>query len=533
MVSENNRQPDSNNKSIMGMSSRRTYLKAAGTGSIALLAGCGGDGGGDGGDGGTQGTSGDGEEAVIEYWRWPHSTQASNDAENAIVEDFNELDNGIRVEQVRTPFQDFQTKLKSAIGSNNAPAVGWNLWPHNQYEATGQSREEIENNAPYLLVEDMLDDSFIDQFWETMWVRQFSQFKGIATVPFVGGIDPGFLYVNVDIWNEAGLGDLPQDSWNFEGFHNAIKAMSETGTPGIGFGFKDLTSQERWVEYMVNGRMFGKLIDEGFQNEGDKYVFTVADSAMRDAWDAWFQTPIDNEWAQDPFAYTLHESLKQFYNGQHAMGSHPSWGRAGIADNADFEWNILPYPTRKGNDYWLRDASGAGMSAFKEEVGGNPEAAVEFMQFRTKAESAFKFFNVSGQAVPNKKAYQMMKDREDELSDFVKETKAMRVMEAMNSAFEKLKDLGGRRKERYPSIKTFEARGSTLVEQGIPRGAGGGQLQQQTGNMMERIARGQVGTEEGFTQMEQQWQQVLSGDGYTVNEDSVGFNKPQPGYDWA
>lgn len=142
--------------STKSASSRRQWLQTTALVGAAALGGClgedgdGGDGDGNGGDNDNNGGSvGDtDEEVVIEYWRWPHSTDPSNEAENQIVEDFNDLDNGIRVEQDRTPFGDFPTRLKSAVGAGDAPDVAWNLWPGELYDPAGKSREDIMENAP-------------------------------------------------------------------------------------------------------------------------------------------------------------------------------------------------------------------------------------------------------------------------------------------------------------------------------------------------------------------------------------------------
>lgn len=533
MVTGNDGQTQQSNSNSSGKSSRRKWLKMAGTGSIALLAGCSSGGNGNGG-GDKKNSKG---ETVIEYWRWPHSTQASNDGENAIVKAFNKLDNGVQVKQVKTPYLDYPTKLKSAIGSKSAPAVGWNLSPSNLYETAGKSQDEIAENAPYTYLGDHFDASFMDEFWSKVWDRQRSQYKGIISIPFVGGVDPGLFYINVDAWKAAGMGDLPKDGWSIQEWHDAMKKISGTKVNGTNIkgyivGLKDINSRDRWTEVMYKGRTMGKIIEEGYQNKNDEYVFTFADDAMSAAWDAWYGTPIEKGWVTDPSAYTKHQTVQQFYEGQAATAQLFTWARAGIADNANFEWAIVPFPTRNGKDHWLRDTSAPGMSAFKDEIGGNVEAAVKFIQYRTSAKQAFKFFNVSGQAVPNEKAYQMIKDKPNELSNFVKKSKAVSVMDGMDAAFKALEDLTNKRQKRYPDIKSSKVKGVTSLEIQIPRGAGGGQLQQQTGNNLQRLVAGQVETKEALVEIEKQWQQTLKTDSYSVDAESVGFNKPKPGYNW-
>jgi ABC-type glycerol-3-phosphate transport system substrate-binding protein len=515
MPLDSNNQNTSRTRSV----SRRTWLKTTGTAAISLAAGCIGN--------SEDGGSSDGGETVIEYWRWPHSTEPSNTAENQIVNAFNKLDNGIRVKQVLTPYQKFNTKLKTAIAGGSAPEVAWNLEPNVIYDTTGKSREQIANNAPYVYLDDLLDDSFQEQFWEAYWRRRYKRYKGIITVPFIGGVDPGFLYVNLDAWKKSGLGELPRDSWTFEEFHQAIKAMNRVKSYGWVIGLQGLQTRNRWVTIMQRARMFGKIIGAGFLNQNGKYTLTMADDAMVDLWNAWYQTPINKDWTNPPFAYKEIGKLQPFYAGQAGMIAQSSWARVGIEKKGDFEWDILPFPTKNGNDYWLRNAGGAGMSAFRKDIGGNPKPAAKFIQFRTKAENAYKFFNVSGQAIPNKAAYKMLKEKG--VSDFVKKTKAMAVMEALKNSLEASAEITKLRKKRYPSIKTAKVQGYSVLDKGIPRGAGGGKLQQQTATQMQKMVKGKD-TKQGFIDIEKAWQETLTGSGYPVEDGSVGYNNPPPDY---
>lgn len=511
--------------------SRRHWLKAAGGATAGLLAGCSSlDGNGtETNPGGTDGGVG-GEDVTIEYWRWPHSTDASNEAENSIVEKFNEMDNGITVEQVKTPFGDFRTKLKTAVSGKNAPAVFWGD-PQWLMDPAGKSREEIAGQAPFVYLEDLIPNSHLDQFWESFWVQQFNLAKGIWGVPFVAGFQPGVMYVNVDAWKEADLGELPSGSWSIEEFHQAAKTLNDMTVNGKkvnGFqaGLKDIDTL--WFLVMQKGRTFGKIIDEGFKNGDDEYVLTMADDAMRKGWEAWYGTPIDEGWTQDPFAYSYNELPQPFYDGQDALSLHQTWAKADITEKADFEWDILPVPTEGGKDYWVREAGAANMMAVKESFGGKPEAAAEFIKFRTNAQNSYDFFNVSAQAVANKQAYERMKD--EGVSDFAKETNALRVMDILASTAEELKDLSQRRKDRYPSIKSQTIKGTFVVDSGIPTGAGGGQIRQIAGTEFQRVLKQDKDAKQALTDIESQWSSVLSDAGHSVMKDSVGYDTPAPKY---
>lgn len=514
---------------------RRSLLAGLGTSAVVGLAGCmdtnggngngGGDGDGDGGGGGD-----DGGETTIEYWRWPHSYKPANEFERDVIERFNEKDNGITVEELTVPTGDFITKLKSAIASDNAPDVAWNRGIEQLYDPIGKSREDIENNAPYAYLENHIEQEFFDEFWDAIWVDQLNRFKGRVGIPFYASFGFGHVYVNVDAWEQAGLGDLPTDSWTFEEWHAALEAMDGLTVngqeiQGWALGLQDINSFIWNIPERVS-RTSGKVIGSGYQNADDEWVLTMADDAMRRGWENIYQIPIDNGWTTDPLSRAVGADVQPFYSGSAGILLGETWARQHIAQNAEFEWALLPIPTNQGKtDYWLRDGSALSMQIYREEVGGNPQAAAEFATFRNNAENHYKWMNITSQGPANRGAYDLYKSKG--LSEFAEKAKTAVNMETLKSAFEGMAALPKMRKDRWPDIKTQEIEGQLVVEQGIPGGAGGGQIHEIAGGQMQRMIKGKD-PQQALEDMESEWTSVLEGEGHAVKDSSVGYNKPTP-----
>lgn len=519
--------------------SRRKWLKVAGAGSIAAISGCGGDGDAD-GDGTTDDSDGDAGTTVgdstsvttIEYWRWPHSTDPSNEGEDAIVESFNEgpgAEMGIEVTQETTPFNNYMQNLTTAIGGGDAPAVGWG-YPLQLYDHTGRSRSEIEENAPWVYLDDYIEDAYRDQFYERHWRWQEVRYNGVVGIPYIGGVTPGLFYINVDAWNEAGLGDLPTDGWSWDEFHDAARAMAESGAVAnpVGIGLSDVVSNTEWQNQLPIARTHGNIIDYGFQNTQDEYVMSLAKDSMAGMWDDYYGTPIENGWSTNPLGFQFLDLQEQFVGGEIGMMHHSTFSRAGIAGNTDFEWALVPYPTEGGEDYWVHAMSGFSVlfHAYKEEVGGDPDPAWEFIKYRNNARNQYEWFNLSGQAVPNEQAYQLME--EEGVSDFVDESNAMYVMDAQAEAQQQSETLREARIDRF-DIKQTEVAGRTVLQTDVPQSVGSGRVHEEVGNALQRLAQGDADTQEEFTSAEEGWAQLIDDNSEaSVDPDSIGYNMPTP-----
>lgn len=518
--------------------SRRKWLKATAVSGTSLLAGCSsiqGDGEGPSNGDGSDGS--DGETITIDYWRWPAATDPSNEAEEALVNEFNEgvgQEKGIEVKMNTIPFGNYMQKLKSAIGADDAPEVAWSF-PLQMVSPFGKSKEEIQNEAPFVYLDDLMDDEFEDHVMSSAWDWQRTRFKGLMGVPFVSLFWPGLLYLNKTAWDNAGLGDLPSSNWTLEEYHQAVQAIhgaevDGNSVNGLGVGFKDLVSNEAWpLAILPTSRFAGSIIDEGYLTTEDKYALTLAESTYIEGYNGIYGIPIQEGWTTDPLAYEDTELIEQFVNGQIGLLINPTYTRTQIAKEAEFEWTTVPFPTKNGNDYWFKEFSGQSVMfhAFKEETGGNPEATWEFLKFRNSPESHYKYFNQSAQAVPSKGAYEMMQN--EGVSDFVKEAEAMAVMDAIVEADERRVELRNARQDRYPDIKTNEVAGQTTVEKGVPKDVSGGAVHEAIGQLMQRMSIGEIEPKEAFTRAEEEWASILQDtEENDVDESTIGFDEPEP-----
>ncbi|GCF14413.1 hypothetical protein Harman_23480 [Haloarcula mannanilytica] len=510
-------------------------IAATGATGLTALAGC--SGGGDGESGTTTGNT-DGV-TTIEYWRWPHSTDPSNQGEDDIVEAFNEgpgAEQGIEVETVTNPFGDHAQAVRTAIGSNDAPDVAW-TFTRQYYDPAGKDRETIEQEASYDYIDNYVDESFLDEFYDPYMNVQESLWGGVVGIPFIGGLSPGLMYVNVDAWNAAGLGDLPEGSWSWEEYLNAVEQINGTevnGTTvnGTGVGLSDAVSNQEWSSSFIGqiSRTAGSLVGNGYENKDGQTVLTAASDPEVDAWNALFGTPIENGWTNNPMAYEHLEMQDPFSSGQVGLLHHTTFSRVEFADQADFEFEIIPYPTKNGDEniavYGPSIVNATILfTTFKEEVGANPEEAAEFIKFRNNARNQYNWFNTSSQVIPNRESYNLM--QEEGVSDFVEQTRGLAVQERVNQAMEDFPAAQEAILNRYSDIAT-NAAGNPITT--TPQSVGSGRVHDAMGGVLQQLAQSNNSDPQGrFTQGEERWGQLIQEAGDTeVDPESIGYNAPEP-----
>lgn len=513
--------------------SRRNWMQLAGAASVAALAGCTSMGGNK-----TNGAAAGGKDGVttIEYWRWPHSTEPSNNGEDQIVKLFNEgpgAKKGIRVKQVKNPFGDHRTKVKTAIGSNSAPDVAWTFLER-YYETAGKDRSTIEEEAPYVYIDNHVSDDWIGDFYDKPISRQQAKFGGIVAPPFISGLSPGLMYLNVDAWKKAGLGKIPSGTWSWQEYLKAVKAMhgvkvNGSTVNGTGIGLKDANTTE-WNNFLgPTSTVAGSLIGNGYQRKDGKYVLTTGSDPEIETWNNLFGKPIKNGWTNNPMAYDFIEMQEPFVNGQIGLLHHATYSRVEFGQSADFEWAIVPYPTKNGNENYSVNSAGVGdiisMTAFKEEVGARPEAAAEFVKFRNNAQNQYRWFNTSSQAVPNESAYKLM--NEDGVSDFVKKTGGKKIMDRIDKAMKEYGPVRKAIKKRYPNIKTT-AGGEPVTT--TPTGIASGRVGETMGGALQRLAQNNnKNPKEEIVNAEVKWGELIKrSDSGKFAESSRGHNKPEP-----
>lgn len=521
--------PANSHSGSTGSVSRRNWLRIAGTGSVAALAGCMGGGNGSGSNGGS------GKGTTIEYWRWPHSTEPSNKGEDQIVKAFNKgpgAEKNIRVKQVKNPFGDHNQALRTAIGGNDAPAIAWSF-PDQLYDYSGKSRSQIEKNAPFTFIEDYISDDFRNQFYEPVWHWQEQRFKGLIGVPFIAGIDPGLMYVNVDAWKAAGLGDLPKESWSYEEYLSAAKKINgvkvnSSTVNGVGVGLSDAASAAQWDTFLTQfSRTAGSLIGTGYQNKNDEYVMTLASDPEVNGWNAYIGTPMKNGWTNNPGAYTRDGIQDPFSAGQIGLLPHATFSRVEFSQE-DVNFDIIPFPTKNGEkNYGVYAAGGMNVTfnAFRKEVGGNPKAAMEFIKFRNNAQNQFKWFNTSSQSVPNKEAYKLMQKKG--VSDFVKQSRGLEVMDRVDEAFKQYINQQKAIKSRYPDIKL--TKGGTPITT-VPTSIGSGRVHDAVGGALQRLHQNNnANPTEAITKAEEEWASLIANaPDLKLAKSSSGYNKPKP-----
>lgn len=516
--------------------SRRTWLKLSGVAASGLLAGCSQEDQDDAGETTTDGETGEADnqsETTIEFWHWPPGPDRQRAWIKDMVRRFNEgpgKEKGIRVERTAIPFGDFKTKLLSAIGAKDTPDAAYGMLPW-LMDPAGKSKEEIRSKLPVVLAEDLYSEEVLDEYYEALWAQQIQTWNARVAIPFyVGGVRA--FYVNQDLASEAGIEEFPTAP-TIEDYHELTKAISEnTGNHGHIMALKDMNHQT-WRELP---RSHGKLVGGGYQNQDNEFELTLADSAYRDMWDDLYVTPLKNGWMADPLAYKGLEHIQDFYEGGFGSIQGPTWYRLNFNKEADFEWSSHKPPQPADAEPYIHPVAGAPALTFKEEYGGNPEAAKEFVKHWTSKEEAADFAARTATFMPNKHGIEQVKEMyPDNTSEFFNDTNGMAAVEQLEKSLKKTLEVPKMLQNRYPSIHSSSyGNGDYLsVKQGVPPTAGGGQITEkhrtELSNMLLQAKKGDdVNIEDTLSSIEKQWQQILETAGHKVNGETTEFDTPGP-----
>ena len=203
--------------------SRRSIL-ATGAGALATgLAGCAGLTGGSGGDGGSGTESGNGgseansDDVEINYWMYFGAQE--NEEMTALVDEFNNLDNGIYVNKQSVPFGEFLNKLFTAVNSGEAPHIA------SYYGSYGRHLEPITDP-----VDDYLSDGAANEYFDIAWENMQVDERTYSLPIDVHG---KALYTNENVLESAGV---DPDFTDWQAFTDVCDTItSETDSRAFSF----------------------------------------------------------------------------------------------------------------------------------------------------------------------------------------------------------------------------------------------------------------------------------------------------------
>ncbi|RKN45698.1 extracellular solute-binding protein [Streptomyces hoynatensis] len=329
----------------------------------STLAGCGSSGPGGGKD-------------TLEVWVYQ---DGSTTIQEDFVEQFNESSD-IDVDLVQIPGANYQDRMRTAMGSSNAPDIFFN-W------GGGSISDFVDDDLLVDLTDTVqsdpeLKDAFIPSILDAGAVD--GHYYGIP----MRGVQPVILFYNKTIFEEAGLS--APETW--DDFENAVDTLLAEDITPIALGGLDSWTEQMWLEYLLD-RIGGPEVFDRIRNGdssawGDPAVLRAAQE-IKDL--------VDKD------AFGNFQSLSQtddgvstfFAQGNAAMHLMGSWEFANQNTNQpdfaqnDLAWTTFPaFPDGAGDptdvvgnptNYW---------SINSQVTGDKLDAAIEFLKVSASQEYA-------------------------------------------------------------------------------------------------------------------------------------------------
>jgi multiple sugar transport system substrate-binding protein len=317
---------------------RRSFLAGtAGLAATGALAACGSSGaGGGGGEDGSKGGS------TVTVWHY-----FSEDNQVALMEQYKEKfeseNDGVTVENVYVPYDQINSKVVNAAGSQTGPdvvvfngaeaailALGGGLKPINEEWAAYEDAAQFPDS-----VQHTIDD--------TLYAVQ-------GYVNLLG------LWCNMDKLDELGL----EPPTTVDELESAMEAAQKTGLAGITVSGLP-QSQGEWQAYPW-------LSSQGFTYESPDEQALTEGFAMVNSWvEKGYLSKEATTWDQTvPF--------QQFLAGKSLFAANGNWQIALAESDATFEYVVVPLPVGSTGQVYL-GGEGQGVGAFSQ----NPQLAWQYL----------------------------------------------------------------------------------------------------------------------------------------------------------
>ncbi|MTE18954.1 extracellular solute-binding protein [Streptomyces sp. TRM43335] len=325
------------------------------------------------------GSGGPGEEssdAALEVWVYQ---DASVTVQQAAVERFNEKSD-IKAELVEVPGQNYQDKMRSAMGTPNAPDIFFN-WGGGSI-ANFVEKDMLVDLTPELKKDTEFRDSFIPAILNEGKIDD--KYYGIP----MRGMQPVMLFYNKKVFKEAGV--EPPKTW--DDLLDLVDTFKKEGVTPFALAGTTPWTELMWVEYLLDriggAEVFDRIRGGDSSAWGDPAVLetarTIQDLVDRGAFGNKYQS-VDYDsgaastlLAKDKAAMFLMGSWE--YSTQ--QSNNPDFAKS------DLGWTTFPaMPDGKGDprnvvgnptNYWSVNSS---------LKGERREAAIEFL--KTTAEEAY------------------------------------------------------------------------------------------------------------------------------------------------
>lgn len=205
-------------------------------GMVLFLTACGGD---DDESGSSEKESSNGDEKTIELMHlWPEgSSKQHNEIVQSIVDEFEENNDGVKVEMEILGNEQYKEKLKVLSASNELPDVGM-TW-------AGGFIEPYVSGDMFASLDDVIDEELSDTFVPGTTEAYAVDGKTYG-LPLELNITP--VYYNKAIFEEHGL-EAPK-TW--DDMKNVVKTLVENDVTPITLGNKDAWTGSMWYMYLAD-----------------------------------------------------------------------------------------------------------------------------------------------------------------------------------------------------------------------------------------------------------------------------------------
>lgn len=348
-------------------------LAAAVAAATLVLSGCSGSGG--------QPSPDDQRTVTFMGWGSPQEVETFE----TLIAQFEDAHPDVSVDYVSVPAADFQTKLQTMIASKTTPDVFY-LTPENVMPWADAGI--IADLTDFVADNEMFDES-------NVWAHALDMYRYDGTTPGEGAIyglpkdiGPFALAYNKDLFDAAGItAPDPDEPWTWDEFVNAAKELTTGEGPDKTYGS---------APYSLESAVWSNGAD---WLNADRTEITVTDPAFVEA----LQWVADLGLVEGVVPSSEEEgslgSFQRFLNGKIGMMGIGPWSQGQFWDEADFEWDIMPWPVSPKTGERATWYGGIGFAVANGSE--HTEDASNLAAFLAFNEDAQRTNMERGQAVPN------------------------------------------------------------------------------------------------------------------------------------
>lgn len=324
------------------------------------------------------------EEVKLHIWTPEAEELTKQDWMSLVISEFEEQYPNVEIVATHMADEDFKIGLKTSLAAGTPPDI-WLSWgggvlkAYTEAEVVMDLTEVLNELGPERVPEALLGSStFNGKHWAlpySVWI--------------------GHIYINLDLFEEAGVEVPPDDQWTWDEFKDAINTFKANDIIPISVAGAETWELSFYYMYLVD-RIGGSELYTNAISRVPGYTFE--DPAFVEA-GAKIQELAELGAFQEGFlgaGYT--DAYRLFADDQAAMHLMGTWVVGGIfADNPDFALDAIKFPTIPGGAGDPSMLLGAVQNHWCiSEVSEHKEEAAEFLKLMAEEESILQFVEITG-----------------------------------------------------------------------------------------------------------------------------------------